>query len=93
MCFFVTECLTWRLRENKRYLCVAAVGIPDANSVKVTRNIKGFHFIIIIIIIIIIITTTISFMQVVYTYIPEENHVPKEYTGAAILSLLFMAPI
>jgi hypothetical protein len=42
----------------------AAVGIPAANSVKVTRNIKGLNFIIIIIIII-----TISFMQGIYTYI------------------------
>jgi hypothetical protein len=53
----------------------------------------------IIIIIIIIITTTtttttiISFMQGIYTYIPETNHVPKEYNVAAILSVLFMAPI
>src|SRR5215475_10150945 len=32
-------------------------------------------------------------MQGIYTYIPETNHVPKEYNGAAILSLLFMVPI
>jgi hypothetical protein len=32
-------------------------------------------------------------MQGIYTYIPETNHVPKEYNVAAILSLLFMAPI
>jgi hypothetical protein len=51
-------------------------------------------FIIIIIIIIIIIRKdTIPFMQGIYTYIPETNHVPKEYDVAAILSLLFMAPI
>jgi hypothetical protein len=42
---------------------------------------------------IIIIITTISFMQVIYTYIPETNNVPKEYNVAAILSLLFMVPI
>jgi hypothetical protein len=29
----------------------------------------------------------------IYTYIPETNHVPKEYSVAAILSLLFMVPI
>jgi hypothetical protein len=44
---------------------------------------------IIMIIIIIIITTngkdTISFMQGIYTYIPETNHVPKKYNVAAIL--------
>jgi hypothetical protein len=31
-------------------------------------------------------------MQGIYTYIPETNHVPSEYTVAAILSLLFMVP-
>jgi hypothetical protein len=36
---------------------------------------------------------TISFMQGMYTYIPETNHVPKQYNVAAILSLLFVAPI
>ena len=32
-------------------------------------------------------------MQGVYTYIPEPNHVPTEYSVSAILSLLFMVPI
>jgi hypothetical protein len=32
-------------------------------------------------------------MQGIYTYIPETNHVPKEYNVATILSLLFMVPI
>jgi hypothetical protein len=32
-------------------------------------------------------------MQGIYTHIPETNHVPREYTVAAILSLLFMLPI
>jgi hypothetical protein len=32
-------------------------------------------------------------MQDIYTYIPETNHVPKEYDVAAILSLLFVVPI
>jgi hypothetical protein len=48
---------------------------------------------IIIIIIIIIGKDTISFIQGIYTYIPETDHVPKEYNVAAILSLLFVAPI
>ena len=47
------------------------------------------QFIIIIIIIIII----ISFMQGVYTYIPETNYVPREYSVAAILLLQFMVLI
>jgi hypothetical protein len=37
------------------------------------------------VIIIIIIIITISFMQGIYTYIPETNNVPKEYKVAAIL--------
>jgi hypothetical protein len=47
----------------------------------------------IIIIIIIIGQDTISFMDGIYTYIPETNPVPKQYNVAAILSLLFMVPI
>jgi hypothetical protein len=31
-------------------------------------------------------------MQGIYTYIPETNHVLREYMVAAILSLLFMVP-
>jgi hypothetical protein len=46
-----------------------------------------------IIIIIIIIKDSISFMQGTDTYIPETNHVSKQYNVAAILSLLFMVPI
>jgi hypothetical protein len=49
--------------------------------------------IIIIIIIIIIVKDAISFMQGIYTYIPETNHVPKKYNVATILSLPFMVPI
>jgi uncharacterized membrane protein len=45
---------------------------------------------IIIIIIIVIGKDNISFMQGIYTYIPETNNVPKEYNVTAILSLLFM---
>jgi len=29
-------------------------------------------------------------MQGIYTYIPEKNYVPREYSAAAILLLLFM---
>ena len=45
----------------------------------------GHYYIIIIIIIIIIIVLGISFMQSIYTYIPETNHVPREHCVAAIL--------
>jgi len=37
------------------------------------------------VIIIIIIILGISFMQGIYTYIPEKNHVPREHCVATIL--------
>jgi len=43
-----------------------------------------------IIIIIITVIIIITFMQGIYTYIPETNYVPREYIVAAILLLLFM---
>jgi ABC-type multidrug transport system permease subunit len=43
--------------------------------------------------IVIIIIIIISFMQGICTYIPETNNVPREYSVAAILLLLFMVPI
>jgi len=48
---------------------------------------------IIIIIIIIIIILGISFMQGIYTYISEKNHVSREHRVAAILVLQFMVLI
>ena len=49
--------------------------------------------IIVVIIIIVIIIIIFSFMQCIYTYIPETNYVRKEYTVAAILFFLFMVLI
>jgi len=46
-----------------------------------------------LIIIIIITIIIITFMQGIYTYIPETNSVPREYSVAAILLLLFMVLI
>jgi len=40
-----------------------------------------------------IIIIIISFMQGIYTYIPETNYVPREYRVAAILLLLFLVLI
>ena len=40
-----------------------------------------------------IIFIIISFMQGIYTYIPETNYVPREYNVSTNLSLLFMVPI
>ena len=42
-----------------------------------------------LILIVIIIIIIVSFMQGIYTYIPETNYVPREYSVAAILLLLF----
>jgi len=56
----------------------------------------GYNFTrvyIIIITIIITIIVIICFMQDIYTYIPETNYVPREYSVAAILLLLFMMHI
>ena len=47
----------------------------------------------IIIIIIFIIIVIVSFMQGIYTHIPETNYVPREYSVAAILLVLFMVLI
>jgi len=44
-------------------------------------------------IIITIIIIIISLMQCIYTYIPETNYVPREYSVATILLLLFMVII
>ena len=46
-----------------------------------------------IIVIIIIITIIISFLQGIYTYIPETHYVPTEYNVASIILLLFMVLI
>jgi len=46
-----------------------------------------------IVIIIITIIIIISFMQDIYTYIPETNYALREYSVAAILLLLFMVLI
>jgi len=40
-----------------------------------------------------IIIIIISFMRGIYTYIPETNYVPTEYSVAAILLFLFMVLI
>jgi hypothetical protein len=55
-----------------------------------SRPVTGQLYLFLIIITIIIII--ISFMQGIYTYIPETNNIPREYIVAAIL-LLFMLPI
>ena len=62
-------------------------GHACCNGVAISKDI-GSNIIIIIIIIIII-----SFMQGIYTYISETKCVPREYSVAVILLLLFMVLI
>ena len=57
------------------------------------RNLHTLLCLFIISIIIIIIIIIITFMQGIYTYIPETNYVPREDSVAAILLLLFMVHI
>jgi len=45
---------------------------------------------VVITLIIIINIIIISFMQGIYTYVPETNYVPREYSVAAVLLLLFV---
>ena len=59
----------------------------------VVRHPVAKTFTTLIVILIIIVIIIISFMQGIYTYIPETNHVPREYSVSAILSLLFMVSI
>ena len=58
-----------------------------------TLFVNQSSIIIIIIIIVIIIIIIVSFIQGIYTYIPETNYVPREYSVATILLLLFMVII
>jgi choline-glycine betaine transporter len=62
------------------------------NSEQKIESRTSDNIIIIIIIIVVIIIITISFMQGIYTYIPETSNVLKEYNVSAILSLLCMVP-
>ena len=77
-----------------------AVLIKGCNYISISQGKKVANvgnsvssFRIFIIVIIIIIFIIISFMQGIYTYIPETNYVPREYSVAAILLLLFMVLI
>ena len=65
-------------------------------KILVVLSFLAAHIIIIIIVINIIIITIfiiISFIQGIYTYIPETNYVPMEHSVAAILLLLFVVLI
>jgi len=59
--------------------------VIPVHAMKAYRRSKDIVPFIIIITIIIIIILGISFMQGIYTYIPETNHVPREHRVATIL--------
>ena len=46
-----------------------------------------------IVLVLLLLLLLLFFMQGIYTYIPETNYVPKEYSVAAFLLLLFMVLI
>ena len=74
--------------ENEQLQTQALDGAATESCTVIDYVITDQVFIIIIIIIIII-----SFMQGIYSYIPETNYIPTEYSVAAILLLLFMVLI
>ena len=43
------------------------------------------HAVVVVVVVVVVIIVIISFMQGIYTYIPETNYVPREYSVAAIL--------
>jgi hypothetical protein len=63
--------------------------VSGNNVMKKTKANHFYYFFylfnIFIIIIIIIIILGISFMQSIYTHIPETNHIPREHCVATIL--------
>jgi len=83
VCNFFEE--KWLRKSPRKWLHVATNTNTDFS--------KFTSIIIIIITIIIIIILGISFMQGIYTYIPETNHVSRKHCVAAILVLLFMVRI
>jgi hypothetical protein len=89
---FETSVIVWRNKLEKFNLLHFRIDQRKRISDKQEPS-DDFTAPIIIIIIIIIGKDTISFMQGIYTYIPETNPVPKQYNVAAILSLLFMVSI
>jgi len=83
---FCSESIECLPRTASKYFLKLLVTISVAPII--TGIIVNFRFHIIIIII--IINIIISFMQGIYNYIPETKYVPREYSVAAILLLIFM---
>ena len=62
-------------------LCEFYPGICLTTEEKARKNLSQGKIIIVIIL-------GISFMQGIYTYVPETNHVPREHCVATVLVLL-----
>ena len=99
-----TDCLQIRLATVSHVSAIAdylPVGLFCVSEYHTLTEVLFLHFLqgrvsctfLHIIITIIIIIIIIIFMQGIYTYIPETNYVPREYSVAAILLLLFMVLI
>ena len=71
---------TYLYRESEDYNSNALLTPSRKCYISVGLILSVLHFIfIIIVIIIIVIIIIISFMQGIYTHIPETNYVPREY--------------
>ena len=64
--------------------------LRTCHSVVTGTHLSQIVVVVIVIIIIIIIIIIISFMQGIYTYIPETNHVPREYSISAIIIIIII---
>ena len=73
----------------------SCTGLDDITSQKTEVSFVVVVVVVVVVIVVVVdvIVIIISFMQGIYTYIPETNHVPREYSVSPILSLLFMVPI
>ena len=79
-----SHCSTFRIMCDVPSIAVFVVNLSNVFLVT-TVYIIIILTVYIIIIIIIIIILGISFMQGIYTYIPETNHIPREHRVATIL--------
>ena len=83
----IAQQVVTQLRNGRAAASVVLWSNFDPGSIILIHGRDYYYYIIIIIIII------TSFMQGIYTYIPETNYAPREHSVAAILLLQFMVLI
>ena len=83
----------WTLLIRVEYKLYCSHPIVLLEVLKTYRWSCTVFIIIIIIVVVVVVIIIISFMQGIYTYIPETNYVPREYSVAAILLIVFMVLI